>query len=151
MYFDVLGNKNELPAYLNDAIALLRKQDLAALPLGRNELDGDRVYCMVMEYETKPAEALRFEAHARYIDVQIVYSGTERLDCLPAGTPAKVTEDRLAKDDVAFYEVAREPSQLVLQAGQFAVLHPGELHKPGGKAATVSKVRKIVLKVRAPS
>ncbi len=147
MLFDVLENVPELPADLADAVALLRTQDLAGIAAGRHPLDGERVYMMVMDYETKPAETLRFEAHARYTDVQLLVSGMERIDCLPQGTPATLTEDRLAKDDVAFYEVAREPSRLVLQTGQFAVFRPGEFHKPGGAAATPSKVRKIVLKV----
>lgn len=151
MIFDDLKNTPELPGYLVDALALLRKQDLAALPSGRHELDGDRVYLMVMEYDTKPAETLRFEAHVNYIDVQYLVSGTERLDYLPIGTKAALTEDRLAKDDVAFYAVEKEPSQLVLHAGLFAILYPGELHKPCGTASAVSKVKKIVMKVRARS
>ncbi len=91
------------------------------------------------------------EAHKRYIDVQIVLSGTEMM-YVPAGKcPALSTEYNEAKD-VMFYEgVAFEDCySLRVCEGEFAIFFAGELHAP---AISVSKapttVRKAIIKVLA--
>lgn len=62
------------------AIEWAREHDLSALPCGRNDIDGDALYVNVAEYDSKAFEDCKFEAHKRYIDVQVVASGIERID-----------------------------------------------------------------------
>lgn len=62
------------------AIRWAREHDLSALPCGRNDIDGDALYVNVAEYDSKAFEDCKFEAHKRYIDVQVVASGIERID-----------------------------------------------------------------------
>lgn len=47
------------------------------LEVGRYEFDGG--YFMVQKGTTRPLEEGTFEAHRRYIDVQIVVEGSEEL------------------------------------------------------------------------
>ena len=51
----------------------------AGCPNGRYELDGDRVYCLVQRYRTKPLEQATFEAHRKYADVQCLLAGRETI------------------------------------------------------------------------
>ncbi len=82
MIFDSLNNfsryaglGNNLPA----ALKFLLENELTALPVGRLELDGDNLYALVREYTTKPAEQGVWEAHRKYIDIQYMVSGSERM------------------------------------------------------------------------
>ena len=52
------------------ALEFLRDSDLLSLSLGRHDLDGDRLFALVQDYETKPTEQCRWEAHRRYCDIQ---------------------------------------------------------------------------------
>ena len=65
------------------AYEFLSRDDLAALPLGRVDIDGDDVFANVQEYETVPAPDKRMEAHRRYYDVQFVVSGEELIQYAP--------------------------------------------------------------------
>ena len=60
---------------LERAFEYLSRTDLASLPLGHTDIEGDDVYVLILEGETKPPEQVRFEAHRRYIDIQIVVPG----------------------------------------------------------------------------
>ncbi len=48
-------------------------------PTGRYEID-ENSYANIEEYNTKPIENCRFEAHKKYIDIQLLLKGEERLD-----------------------------------------------------------------------
>ena len=67
--------------YLSDkfkkAFTFLRETDLASLPIGRTEIDGDEVYASVQSYTTMTVEECAFESHLEYFDVQYVVEGEE--------------------------------------------------------------------------
>ena len=67
--------------YLSDkfkkAFAFLRETDLAALPVGRTEIDGDEVFANVQSYTTMTPEECAFESHLKYFDLQYVAEGEE--------------------------------------------------------------------------
>lgn len=46
-------------------------------PLGRLEIDGDRIYGNVMEYDAVLPSAEKLEAHREYVDIQAVICGVE--------------------------------------------------------------------------
>ena len=50
---------------------------------GRIEFEGDDVFALVSDYDTRPSESVPWEAHRRYIDVQYVHRGTERIGHAP--------------------------------------------------------------------
>lgn len=139
--------------YLNErfakAYAFLAQDNLAALPLGRNDIDGDDVFANVQEYDTVPAAEKQLEAHRRYYDVQFVVSGEEllqytQLEGLPECQPFN------EGDDFGLYETPAQVTNVVLRAGDMAVLAPEDAHKPGCTlGAAPCHVRKIVVKVRA--
>ena len=131
------------------AYAFLAQENLDALPLGRNEIDGDDVFANVQEYTTVPADEKLFEAHRAYYDVQFVVSGEELLQYVPLES-TRATQPFDEASDFCLYEAACEPSSIALRAGELAVLAPEDAHKPGCTLSGENKsVRKIVVKVRA--
>ena len=130
------------------AYAFLNRSDLAELPLGRVDIDGDDVFANVQEYETVPASEKQMEAHRRYYDVQYVVEGEELMEYAPlAGLEEAQPFDE--QSDFGLYVGPARPSGIVLRAGDTAVLAPEDAHKPGCAADEPGRVRKIVVKVRA--
>lgn len=130
------------------AYAFLARPDLGDLPLGRNEIDGDDVFANVQEYTTVPADEKQLEAHRRYYDVQFVVRGQEIMQYADlAGLPE--TQPFNEQDDFGLYETPATVSDVVLRAGDLAVVAPEDAHKPGCVFGAPTPVRKIVVKVRA--
>jgi YhcH/YjgK/YiaL family protein len=131
---------------LERAFEYLATTDLAALPLGRTDIEGDDVYVLISEAETRPPEQVRFEAHRRYIDIQLVVRGQEAIGVAPASTLTTVEPYDAAKD-IEFFAVPPQSSQLELRAGDFAVFAPGDGHRPNLHLDGPHVSRKAVVKV----
>ena len=127
------------------AIEYLRKNDVCALPDGRHAIDGDVVYVQVMSYQTKPLAEATFEAHRRYIDIQILIEGEELCYYAPLqGLVASLPFDQ--GKDIGFYKGA-EGSSFPLRPGTFALFFPHDAHKPSCDFKGRSPVRKAVVKI----
>jgi biofilm protein TabA len=124
----------------------LTRTDLAALPLGRTAIDGDDVYVIVSEAETRAPEAARFEAHRRYLDIQLVLRGQETLGVAPAAS-LSTSEPYDATKDIEFFARPQDYVTLALHAGEFAVFGPADGHMPSLHLSGPHVSRKAVVKV----
>lgn len=136
------------------AYAFLQRDDLASLPLGRTDIDGDEVFANVQEYETEPAEERRYEAHRRYYDIQFMVAGSEALWYAPLETLAPEGPfDEEGDGGLYAPEEGAPESEIVLRPGDLAVVAPEDAHKPrcipSADGSRPQHVRKIVVKVRA--
>lgn len=120
------------------AFAFLREKDLGALADGRYDLDGDRVYVLVMTVDGRGQAGAKFEAHRRYIDIQAVVSGNEVMGWSPVAACRQPLPFDAAKD-VGFYADA-PASWVTVPAGSFAVFFPEDVHAPLAGSGTVKKV-----------
>lgn len=137
-----------LSARFQAAYAFLAQEDLAALPLGRVDIDGDAVFANVQEYDTVPAAEKQMEAHRCYYDVQFVVAGEEVMEYAPLEGLAEA-QPFDEESDFGLYFAPERLSSIVLSAGDVAVLAPEDAHKPGCALIAPSRVRKIVVKVLA--
>jgi len=133
-----------LPERFGRALAYLASQDLAALPLGRIELEGDSLFVLVQEYATKAPEEGRWEAHRRYADIQLVPVGRERIG---VARLEQMQEDVPydAKKDVGFFQGSGD--WITLEPGRFAIFFPQDVHLPCIECGGAERVRKVVAKV----
>ena len=130
------------------AFDFLRNPDIAAAKAGRTELDGSALVALVQEYETKPIQAGKLEAHKKYIDIQFVLQGEEFLGYAPlGGQPVATAFD--AEKDIGFYD--GEAWFTLLRKGMFAILFPQDAHLPGRYTDKPKSVKKIVLKIAVSS
>lgn len=108
MVFDNLSNASTYsslgPAF-EKAFQYLREVDPSS-PVGRVDLDGDRLFAMIQEYQSAPACEKRYEAHQRYLDIQYIVSGKEIIHHAPLSRLVIETPFQ-ADRDVAFYTGAR--------------------------------------------
>ena len=152
MIFDVLENHylyTPIGYNLSAAFNFLLESDLAALPVGRTDLDGDRLYAMVQEYMTKPAVEGFWESHRKYIDVQYVYRGREHMGFANLRSMT-LGEYNPEKDFQPMADLKISLGNTVeVNAGQFVVFFPGEAHKPGLSVVPEPElVKKVVVKVK---
>jgi biofilm protein TabA len=148
MIIDRLENRSslyELPPRLTSAVAYLRATDLLSIATGRHDLDGDNLFALVQDYTTRPPEECVWEAHRRYIDVQFVAAGVERIGYAML-SDMREREAYDATRDVTFFEPGSE--FVLLRAGMFAILGPDDVHSPGHVAGAPTHVRKVVVKAR---
>ena len=64
---------------LKKGLDFLLENDLNSLAVGTYQVDGDKVFVMIQEYETKLVEQCRYEAHYQYADIQYVIQGAEKM------------------------------------------------------------------------
>ena len=130
-----------------EAFAFLARAEQEALPVGKYELDGDRLYAMVQEYETKdPADGV-YEGHEKYIDIQYVIAGKEQIDVTDIEN-VKATTAYDPERDFALYGNSDVEANCVFEAGTFGIFYPHDIHKPGLSCGARASVRKVVCKVR---
>ena len=133
-----------LPPRLRHAVEYLRSADPNTIALGRHDIDGDRLFALVQEYTTRGRDQCIWEAHRRYIDVQYVVRGVERMGYSNIAH-ARERDPYDPARDVAFFEPGED--EVTVRAGMLAIFGPEDVHSPGGAAATPGPVRKIVIKV----
>ena len=68
-----------LSAEMDTAIRYLQSADLRSLAMGRNEIDGDRVFVNRFDYQTMPRKQAIWEGHIRYADIHVLLSGKEKI------------------------------------------------------------------------
>ena len=128
------------------AVAFIKGHDLAALPTGRNEIDGANCWANVDEIELVPLAEKKPEVHHAYFDIQIPLAGDETFGLAPFDESASGSFDE-AKD-IGFYDQAVEP--VTLKVGEFALFYPRTCaHAPGCSETGRRPQRKIVVKVKA--
>jgi YhcH/YjgK/YiaL family protein len=125
------------------ALGYLANTDLDALPPGRVDLDGDRVFVLVSEYTTKPVEQGRWEAHRRYLDLQSLARGTEQIGWAPIEDLHEESREE-ARD---MTRLAGSGQFLTLGPGEFMLLWPADAHMPGVAVDEPAAVKKIVVKI----
>ena len=129
---------------IRTALEWLQATDLNALPVGRVDLDGDNLFALVQEYDTKPRDDGVWEAHRKYIDVQYVVRGRERMGYIPVEV-ITVTKEYDAEKD--YLNGTGNGSFIYAPMGMVFVLWPGDAHMPGMQVDGPEPVRKIVMKV----
>lgn len=153
----ITGNKSDIAKVLpyvdeglQKALAYIAATDFAHIENGEYEIDGRNVFARVNTYATEPKAERRSEKHNEYIDVQFIARGEEEIWFAPYEEKYVVTEDLSKENDVLFYEDPQELNSVKLNAGDFAIFFPWELHRPNcRKGEEAADVQKIVIKVKA--
>jgi YhcH/YjgK/YiaL family protein len=146
MIFDKLANAKiylGMNQRLAAALEYLRATDFSHVAPGKYEIDGNNVYALVQEYQTKPMHG-RYEAHRKYIDVQFMFAGEEIMGYANL-QDLKVTEEYIESKDALF--LAGEPNLLRMKPGMFAIFYPEDAHIPGLMVNSPQPVKKVVMKV----
>ncbi len=148
-----------LPKKFATAFVWIEAKMKSAPASGRYDLD-DECYALVQVNSHKSLSGGRFENHRKYIDVQFIVAGRERIFWTKP-QPVKELEPYNDAKDIEFFEAVDpliKASSILLETGMFAIFAPSDWHIPGitpeagiavteGKLARLEAVQKIVVKV----
>jgi YhcH/YjgK/YiaL family protein len=127
------------------AFTYLKETDFINLPPGKYEIDGENIFAIVNEFETKDKADCELEAHKKHIDIQYIVKGIELFGYVPL-TTQRPTVDYNEQNDVSFY--SEEVSYLKLEAGMFIIFFPTDLHQPEVRQFEPATVKKVVVKIK---
>ncbi|MBU0479904.1 MAG: YhcH/YjgK/YiaL family protein [Proteobacteria bacterium] len=146
MILDVPGNGGRyltMKRGFAEAFDFLNRPDLRELEIGRHEIAGDRVYAMVAIVPGREREGAMLEAHNRYIDIQMVLSGTDEMGwkarsaCTsPVGRYDRLTDEQLYADEPV--------SWIPVRNGSFVIFFPEDAHLP---LISAGEIHKVVVKI----
>lgn len=105
-----------------------------------------RVKAIVSEYETKKVNEYGFEAHKKFIDIQYVLKGEERVACIPIERLIG-TKPYSEENDAAFYVTNCQAQEMIIGNGYFAIFFPQDGHMPQLCVEEPKMVKKVVVKV----
>ena len=142
LLFEEQYNKNK--AIWDKAFAFLNRKDLDTLSPGMYPIDGKLLYATVGEFETKDLANTQWESHRKYIDLQYMIKGEEKIGVAPV-SGAKVTEAYDESKDIAHYETAGK--FYVARPGTFFLFFPSDAHRPDLKVTSNDHVKKLVIKI----
>lgn len=129
---------------LDKALDLLQDEAfIASVGADKVFIEGDALYAFRNEYTTVPFEETYFEAHKKYLDIQMIVSGKEMVGI---ADPATLGEPFKEKPDFKGYH--GDPEQCVtLDPDNFMVVFPGDAHRLKIAANGPEAVSKVVFKI----
>ena len=146
MVFDILENAYRyVPLHegFAKAMAFLERPDLMTLPVGRYEIEGDRIFAMVaLEPGLKRGNA-QLETHEKYIDIQLVLAGVDTMGWKPKALCQLPSAPYDPEADLQLF--ADEPEAwLPTKSGMFVIFFPEDAHLP---LISPGQLHKVVVKI----
>ncbi len=150
MILDSIQNRafyQRLGSGIAEALEYLATTDFSKMPNGKYELDSQNMFAIVQRYQPKPLGEIVWESHLKYIDVQYLAQGTERMGYAPLSdlVPLKTPYD--PDRDAAFYDAKGD--FFTISPGSFVIFAPNDIHAPGLKVDSPNAgddVLKVVVK-----
>ena len=146
MILDDLTNIREytnIPEEVTDFIEKLT----VTTPDGRYDIS-DKIYVNVETYDRKSPLEANLESHRKYIDIQLLLSGTERIDYANIDGLEPLQAYDYMKDITFYKRPSSEISSLILNGRNFALFFPQDAHAPQiSTLALQNNVKKVVVKI----
>ncbi len=150
MIYDKLAN---IGLYFDDdsvimkALAYLKEHPSES---GKVVLEEDKLFLNYDKYRTSSEVGKAFEAHRKYVDLQIMLEGSEMHGVMPLDRGNLATTDEYDEvRDIEFFDTVSEYSRIILSPGEFVVYFPDDCHKPGCSIGADTEVSKVVAKISA--
>ncbi len=145
----ILAKLTDSPRYegmhplFRQAFEYIRATDFSAVPTGRIELDGDRLFINVCETELLAPESQKLEVHRRYIDIHVPLAQTETIGWKHISDLGESEAPFDEKGDFALY-ADTDVVHIPVQPGEFLVVYPEDAHAP---LIGQGHQRKLIVKV----
>lgn len=129
-------------------LAYVSKTDFTAMPTGEARVPDMELDAQIQRYTTRRREDTRAETHRHHLDFVYLAEGREYLGwCTLTPSLVRVGEYD-AERDVEFYQALEPDTDLLLTAGQYALLGPRDVHAPcRAVEEQPSPVTKVIVKI----
>ncbi|EMM6517512.1 YhcH/YjgK/YiaL family protein [Enterobacter ludwigii] len=140
-------NPCRLPQAIEKALDFLRTTDFTALAPGVVDIDGRNIFAQVLDLTTQTWDENRPEVHRRYLDIQFLAWGEEKIGVAIDTGNNEISESLLEQRDIIFYHGSENESFIEMTPGTYAIFFPQDVHRPACIKNKGSAIRKIVVKV----
>ena len=148
MIFGKITDSARIEAFhpaLHRLFEFVKTHDLMQLPLGRNEIDGDRLFINIAENNLVSPEQQKLEVHRAYLDVHLPLDNAETIGWRALSTIDIDPEQPFdVASDYALY-AAPATSYVEVQPGEYLIAYPEDAHAPligeGGLRKAVAKIK----------
>ena len=127
-------------------LEFLENNNLKNFENGKYQILNDEVYINIQDYNTKPENQGKWEAHRKYIDIQFMIEGSELIG-VGEIQDFKTIESYDEKKDVEFLSSNLTQQFIKMTEGDFIILYPYDVHMPQISVDSSSYVKKAVVKV----
>ena len=112
-------------------------------------ISGDDIYAIVTTYKTRSYDDAIFETHRKYLDIQAVISGREKLEWSPKGGLFVDIPYEESKDAEFYKPNFPRAGKVDLLPGNFVMLFPQDAHMPSLIFEDkIEVVKKVVIKLK---
>lgn len=139
-----IGHYHGLGKYLDEAVDYLSSHPLEDVQAGHYEIDGNKVYMNVFDYDTISEDGAFFEAHKKYADIHMTVTGEEIVGVSDMSKVSVKTFDE--EKDLLEVEGSVE-HYIKLIPGKALITLPEDAHKVKLAVGNPSAVKKAVIKV----
>lgn len=126
------------------AFQFVNHTNLDTVEAGKYEIEGKDIHAAVSLKDGVKLEEAKYEAHDLYIDIQVCPTGSETIGWKPRKKCKDIKTPYNAEKDVTFFNVVPD-TYFELQAGQFVIFFPEDVHGP---MIGEGPVKKLVVKVK---
>jgi YhcH/YjgK/YiaL family protein len=126
----------------------LKDTDFSTMENGKYEIKEGKVWAIVQDYNSKPESEGKFEAHRKFVDIQFIVEGEEKIGVGNLEEFEEATQYDEEKDIIFLNpkEDAKVEFKKVI-AGEYMILMPKDVHMPSIAVESTGFVKKVVLKV----
>ena len=149
MIYDRLKNKEQyytLHKNFKKAFEFLANTDLKNIEDGSYEIDGKAIYANVQSLKTKLVEDKKWEVHRKYIDIQYIISGKEKMGYGILEDFNEITQKYDTEKDVEFLN-GDKFNFVDVQEGDFVIFYPNDVHAPMLSVNEPINVKKVIVKI----
>ncbi len=136
---------SQLNKTLKAALERLSEYDFINMKDGRYE-DKDNCYMNVQTLVTKQKEHQKWEAHRKYIDIQYVIKGKERMGFGKKEDFTKVLIPYDKEKDIEFLD-GDKYDYIDVKEGEFVIFFPEDIHAPMLSVDKDIAIKKVIIKV----
>lgn len=126
------------------AFDYIKSHDLLNMPLGRIELDGNRLFINNAESELVEKDRQIIEVHRKYIDIHVPLDGVETIGWKSLADLSVVEKTYDTNADFGTYS-EQASAYVTLSPGQFLIAWPEDGHAPIIGEGTL---RKAIVKIK---
>jgi YhcH/YjgK/YiaL family protein len=125
------------------AFSFLEKTKFDELVDGKYPIVGENCFAIVNRYNTKEVSDSFAESHKKFIDIQYIVRGIEKIGY----TYIRNLENLNYDTDIDLQKHEGSLDFLSLKKGSFAIFFPDDVHMPGIINGTKCSVLKVVVKI----
>ena len=126
---------------------IIENTDFSKLEDGTYNISDDLFYILATYNTTSNMGEKPAEAHRKYIDLQYMIYGEEKIGYADIRNPKMSQELYDEKNDAELFSRIESEGFIILKKGMYAVFFPQDVHRPGISIKETRGIRKAIFKL----